>query len=83
MNVLHTIFATLVITSLTLAVFLNVAQTERRAVYVSPGIGIEGIAVGYSTKDTVILKFGNDYSLIEHNKYSYDQIRIRNVVLVS
>ena len=42
------------------------------SVYVSPGIGIEGVAVGYSTMDSVVARYGKDFGLLEHNKYSYE-----------
>lgn len=47
-------------------------QSQPRPIYVTAGIGIEGIAVGFSTKKTVVAKYGNEDSLIEHNKYSYE-----------
>lgn len=65
-------FATLLPLTLTLLSFSNVFQTEPRAVYVSAGLGVEGITVGYSTKSSVIAKFGKEYALVEHNKYSYE-----------
>jgi len=49
-----------------------VAQAQRRAVYVTAGLGVEGITVGYSTKNSVTSKYGNDYALLEHNNYSYE-----------
>ena len=42
------------------------------SVYVPPGIGIEGVAVGYSTMDSVVAKYGKDFALVEHKKYSYE-----------
>lgn len=63
--------------SVTLFVFANLVQTEGRAVYVAAGFGIDGITVGYSTKNSVTSKYGDDYSLIEHNHYSYE-IRYRD-----
>lgn len=63
--------------SITLSAFANLAQTEGRAVYVAAGLGIDGITVGYSTKNSVTSKYGDDYELIEHNHYSYE-IRYRD-----
>ena len=63
--------------SVTLSVFVNLVQTEDRAVYVAAGLGIDGITVGYSTKNSVTSKYGDDYVLIEHNHYSYE-IRYRD-----
>lgn len=45
---------------------------ESRSVYLAAGVGIEGIAVGYSTKDSVTAKYGNDFELITHEVYSYE-----------
>ena len=66
----HNSFA--IILSVTVSVFANLVQAEGRAVYVAAGLGIEGITVGYSTKNSVTSKYGNDYVLIEHNNYSYE-----------
>lgn len=63
--------------SVTLSVFANLVQSEGRAVYVAAGLGIDGITVGYSTKNSVTSKYGDDYALIEHNHYSYE-IRYRD-----
>ena len=63
--------------SVTLSVFANLMQTEGRAVYVAAGFGIDGITVGYSTKNSVTTKYGDDYELIEHNHYSFE-IRYRD-----
>lgn len=71
----HNILA--IILSVTLSVFANFVQTEGRAVYVAAGLGIDGITVGYSTKNSVTSKYGDDYALIEHEKYSYE-IRYRD-----
>ena len=48
------------------------APVESRSVYLAPGIGIDGIAVGYSTKSSVIAKYGDDFSLFTHGVYSYE-----------
>ena len=48
------------------------ALVETRSVYLAPGIGIEGIAVGYSTRSSVIAKYGDDFSLFTHGVYSYE-----------
>ena len=61
-----------VILSLALSVFANLVQAEDRAVYAAAGLGIEGITVGYSTKNSVTSKYGDDYELIKHNTYSYE-----------
>jgi hypothetical protein len=71
----HNIFG--IALSVTLFVFANLVQTEGRAVYVAAGFGIDGITVGYSTKNSVTSKYGDDYALIEHNHYSYE-IRYRD-----
>lgn len=47
-------------------------QSQSGYLYVAPGLGIEGISVGYSTKSSVAAKYGDGYELIEHNKYSYE-----------
>ncbi|HEX8845269.1 MAG TPA: hypothetical protein VF791_11525 [Pyrinomonadaceae bacterium] len=39
---------------------------------VRDGVGIENIAVGRSSLRDVVARFGNDYELIDHNKYSYE-----------
>ena len=65
-------FVTLIPLVLTLLSYSTAAQAEPRAVYATAGLGIEGIAVGYSTKKSVFSKFGDDFSLIEHEKYSYE-----------
>src|ERR1044072_9619855 len=62
--------------SVTISVFVNVVQAQSRTVYVAAGLGIEGITVGYSTKNSVTAKYGDDYALIEHDHYSYE-IRYR------
>ena len=41
-------------------------------VYASPGIGIEGVAINYSTMDSVVANYGKDFALVEHNKYSFE-----------
>jgi hypothetical protein len=64
----HNILAITV--SVTLSVIANLVQTEGRAVYAAAGLGIDGITVGYSTKNSVTSKYGDDYALIEHNHYS-------------
>ena len=71
----HTVLA--IILSVTSSVFANLVQTEGRAIYVAAGLGIEGITVGYSTRNSVTSKYGDDYVLIEHNNYSYE-IRYRD-----
>jgi hypothetical protein len=71
----HNILAITV--SVTLSVIANLVQTEGRAVYAAAGLGIDGITVGYSTKNSVTSKYGDDYALIEHNHYSYE-IRYRD-----
>lgn len=48
------------------------APVESRSVYLAAGVGIEGIAVGYSTKSSVTAKYGNDFELITHKVYSYE-----------
>ena len=45
---------------------------QTQSIYVTAGLGIEGIAVGYSTKKTVTAKYGAEEVLTEHNKYSYE-----------
>ena len=55
---------------LVLTVMLLVQSPQR--IYVTAGLGIDGIAVGYSTKTTVVAKYGAEDSLTEHNKYSYE-----------
>lgn len=47
-------------------------QSQTLSTYVTAGLGVEGIAVGYSTKNSVTAKYGDGYQLIEHNKYSYE-----------
>lgn len=47
-------------------------QVRPQSVYVAAGQGVEGITVGYSTKSSVVAKYGNEFDLIEHNKYSYE-----------
>jgi hypothetical protein len=44
------------------------------------GVGIEGIVVGRSTMDDVVRKFGKDYKLVNHKKYS-SQLRYGNLGL--
>jgi len=62
-----------IILAITIALSVSfLAQSQTRVVYVAPGLGIDGITVGYSTKNSVTSKYGDDYSLIEHNKYSYE-----------
>jgi hypothetical protein len=55
---------------LALTVMLLVQSPQR--IYVTAGLGIDGIAVGYSTKKTVVARYGEEDSLTEHNKYSYE-----------
>jgi hypothetical protein len=71
----HNIFG--IALSVTLSVFANLVQTADPGVYVAAGFGIDGITVGYSTKNSVTSKYGDDYALIEHNHYSYE-IRYRD-----
>ena len=40
--------------------------------FINEGIGIGGMVVGKSTKSAAIAMYGDDYSLIKHNKYSYE-----------
>lgn len=63
--------------SVTFSVFVSLVPAEGRAVYAAAGLGIDGITVGYSTKNSVTSKYGDDYVLIEHDHYSYE-IRYRN-----
>lgn len=42
------------------------------AIYVTAGLGLEGIAVGYSNMNSVVAKFGDEFSLIEHKVYSFE-----------
>jgi hypothetical protein len=63
-----------------LSVFANSVQAQGQAIYVAEGLGIDGITVGYSTKNSVTAKYGDDYALIEHDKYSYE-IRYRDTGL--
>lgn len=48
------------------------SQSAPRSVYIAAGLGLEGIAVGYSTKNSVTAKYGDAYKLVEHNQYSYE-----------
>jgi hypothetical protein len=47
-------------------------QPQTPPVYVTAGIGVDGVAVGYSTRNTVTARYGDGYQLVEHNKYSYE-----------
>jgi hypothetical protein len=47
-------------------------QPQNPPVYVTAGIGVDGVAVGFSTKNTVTARYGDEYQLVEHNKYSYE-----------
>ena len=47
-------------------------QVRPHALYAAAGIGVEGITVGHSTKSSVATKYGDQYDLVEHNKYSYE-----------
>ncbi|HJP95423.1 MAG TPA: hypothetical protein VJ875_25975 [Pyrinomonadaceae bacterium] len=62
----------IIIVGLIVSALTSVAQAQRRAVYVTAGLGVEGITVGYSTKNSVTSKYGNDYALLEYNNYSYE-----------
>jgi hypothetical protein len=59
----------LILFALTVVVLI---QSSSRPVYVAAGLGIDGIAVGYSTKKTVLAKYGEEDSLIEHDKNSLE-----------
>ena len=63
----------LIIFSLANAAAIASAQQARpQSLYVTAGMGVEGITVGYSTKSSVVAKYGDVYDLVEHNKYSYE-----------
>lgn len=47
-------------------------QPQTPPVYVTAGIGVDGVAVGYSTKNTVTARYGDQYQLVEHKQYSYE-----------
>ena len=47
-------------------------QSPTSPVYVTAGIGVDGVAVGYSTKNTVTARYGEQYELVEHKQYSYE-----------
>ena len=47
-------------------------QAQTQPIYVTAGIGVDGIAVGYSTKNSVTAKYGEQFQLVEHNKHSYE-----------
>src|SRR4051812_12408281 len=42
------------------------------SVYAAEGIGIDGVAVGYSTMETVAARYGKEFRLVEHGTYSYE-----------
>lgn len=64
----------LVFTILVSVVWIN-AQNKKpppeKLNLIREGVGIEGIAVGKSTMDDVIKKFGKKYRWFENKKYSY------------
>jgi hypothetical protein len=47
-------------------------QSQTRPIYVAAGLGVDGIAVGHSTKNSVTARYGDGFQLVEHNKYSYE-----------
>src|SRR5262245_25812519 len=47
-------------------------DSKNMPLYISAGIGIEGVTVGHSTMNTVVAKYGNKFSLVEHKQYSYE-----------
>ena len=49
-----------------------VAPFQSSPVYLAEGLGVDGITVGYSTASDVVAKFGKDFRLTEHRKYSYE-----------
>ena len=51
----------------------NTKQTNKIKV-VKEGVGFDGITVGKSTQADVIKKFGKNYKLKTHKKYSYQMI---------
>lgn len=40
--------------------------------YGEEGVGIAGVTVGKSSLSDVVAMYGEDYKIIEHNKYSYE-----------
>jgi hypothetical protein len=57
--------------ALTTASAQNNKLAAQKPNVVKEGVGIEGIAVGKSTMDDVVKKFGRDYNWITNKKYSY------------
>src|SRR4051812_7155000 len=49
---------------------LTSSQPETRLII--EGVGVDNIIVGRSVMDDVIKTYGEEYDLIEHNKYSYE-----------
>lgn len=49
-------------------------STKQKIKVVKEGVGFEGIVVGKSTDADIIKKFGKDFKLKKHKKYSYQMI---------
>jgi hypothetical protein len=45
---------------------------EQPLVYAAEGIGIDGVAVGHSTMETVAARYGKEFKLVEHGTNSYE-----------
>lgn len=50
------------------------AQTTKKVKVVREGVGFDGITVGRSSENDVIRKFGKNFKLKKHRKYSYQMI---------
>ena len=45
---------------------------SRQSEDITDGFGVNGIIVGRSTMSDVVSRYGEDFELVEHNKYSYE-----------
>jgi len=48
------------------------ASTMAQSAYVEEGVGIDGVIINKSSLADVIATYGEDYKIIEHNKYAYE-----------
>ncbi len=54
------------------AIVSHAGYPSAQSVLINEGVGVEDIVVGKSTMSDVIAAYGDDFGLIEHNKYSYE-----------
>ncbi|NNE67156.1 MAG: hypothetical protein HKN33_11380 [Pyrinomonadaceae bacterium] len=55
-----------------LCIFALTATGQYEGETITEGVGIDDLKVGETTRDLIVAKYGNEYELIVHKKYSFE-----------